>query len=552
MVSTVNISCDLLSSLLPATPFALAYVLPLLFLSLLLTVAGTFLTLDRTHIFPSTEPRRLSLANVKHPWMPTASLLLRGGIGGLCSGFAFGVHCATFLCLLIPAKTTSSPLSPKAFLSVWVLSALFCALLSGRLRIVTLIFAGATGYASLALAFIVIAHPSLLTRIAIIPVLTVTGVVISLLPIVRVRNVALRFANASAGSFGIILCIAILVRNDAWGNIWDRLWIKNGVGWGTSQEKGLSAAYCVLFLAGVASDWLLHRKFGENPDEKWDRYLATFTDNLPNDGRRAGTFTPFASLYDRLLGRDRCFAPIVPDEKALVYPISSGTAEKPLDLEDQFDVCLPLGSAKSHTTFLRKKVDKVGTPHPGRRVIKFRPDDEQSLSSEDDELSPVHRPFVPRSLSSASSATLTDSRTGLKPSKLPASGVVEYSDCEEDLTELHNDAVSQDDPTWVPPFIRRHSTRTNLALVPELDHLSTPSAPLQEYHRNSPLQTDSSGSVPATPSLIRAVDRITAAYTAQASAPVRQDNLASPVTHRPAAGKSWDVFWADVKEKATA
>lgn len=93
------------------------------------------------------------------------------------------------------------------------------------------------------------------------------GIILSLLPFAGIRDIALRFANASTGSFGLVLSIAILVRNTAWGNVWERLWVSDGDGWGTSREKGLSAAYCLLFCAGTACDWLLHIKLGENPDE---------------------------------------------------------------------------------------------------------------------------------------------------------------------------------------------------------------------------------------------------------------------------------------------
>lgn len=107
---TTNASYDLLSSLLPTTSFGLAYVLPLLFLSLLLTFAGTFLTLDRTRIFPPTEPRRQADSKAKLPWLSTItwSLFLRGGIGGLFSGFAFGGAQFSYSALRISSSKTSS------------------------------------------------------------------------------------------------------------------------------------------------------------------------------------------------------------------------------------------------------------------------------------------------------------------------------------------------------------------------------------------------------------------------------------------------------------
>ena len=75
-----------LTTLLPSTPYLLAYSLPLLLLSVLLTVAGAFLTLDRTRSFPpsyDTIPGAFDVTK-KRFWF------LEGGIGGSALGFAFG------------------------------------------------------------------------------------------------------------------------------------------------------------------------------------------------------------------------------------------------------------------------------------------------------------------------------------------------------------------------------------------------------------------------------------------------------------------------------
>jgi hypothetical protein len=74
-----------LSTLLPSTPYLLAYSLPLLLSSIMLTVSGAFLTLDRTRSFPpSYDPIPGVFESTKRFW------LLEGGIGGLALGFAFG------------------------------------------------------------------------------------------------------------------------------------------------------------------------------------------------------------------------------------------------------------------------------------------------------------------------------------------------------------------------------------------------------------------------------------------------------------------------------
>lgn len=82
-----------LSSLLSSSPYLLAYALPLLFLSLLLTFAGAFLTLDRTRAF---APRYDALhspetTKVQHAEAVVKRIFrLEGGIGGIAVGYVFG------------------------------------------------------------------------------------------------------------------------------------------------------------------------------------------------------------------------------------------------------------------------------------------------------------------------------------------------------------------------------------------------------------------------------------------------------------------------------
>lgn len=84
--------------LLPTAPYLLAYALPLLLLSLILTFAGTFLTLDRTRTFPPSSGAGSTYAPLPIPGgftkKPIKSLaskwVLEGGLGGLIGGYAFG------------------------------------------------------------------------------------------------------------------------------------------------------------------------------------------------------------------------------------------------------------------------------------------------------------------------------------------------------------------------------------------------------------------------------------------------------------------------------
>lgn len=133
--------------------------------------------------------------------------------------------------------------------------------------------------ATTALSISVIAHPTLTARIVFLAVFTTVGEILCLLPFPGVRRVSIRFASASAGSFGLVVCIAIMARNASWGNVWERAWLRDGDNWGTRSEKGLSAAYCLLLCAGFISDTLLHRKFGENPDEVNNNFLPICKSN---------------------------------------------------------------------------------------------------------------------------------------------------------------------------------------------------------------------------------------------------------------------------------
>ena len=89
---TTNASNDLLS-LLPNTPYTLAYALPLFLVSMLLTFSGCFFTLDRTRAFPSTAPTQTSPLKKQSLLSRLQPLYLGGGIGGLCAGYAFGGAC---------------------------------------------------------------------------------------------------------------------------------------------------------------------------------------------------------------------------------------------------------------------------------------------------------------------------------------------------------------------------------------------------------------------------------------------------------------------------
>lgn len=304
-----------LISLLLTTPYVLIYCIPLLLFSLILTFAGTFLILDRSRSFPPSSevdyvvlpaPGTFGQKQGGHKFI----WLLEGGVGGLLSGYAFGLHISTALSLIIPATTTSASLSPNAFLAVWLLSCIVTTPIAGRYRYATIIFAGISGGALTALSICVITHPSLSARIIVvaifIPLFTVLCLVAFIIPRISTPflHPMLRLCSSSTGAFGVVLAIALLLSPKpsavSWANVWERLWVQDGSTWETAGEQGLSAAYAVFLAAGILGDWALHRWIGECPDEKWDSYLANYAAALPSQANRAGTFQPLISFWDRI------------------------------------------------------------------------------------------------------------------------------------------------------------------------------------------------------------------------------------------------------------
>ncbi|KXN83118.1 hypothetical protein AN958_01789 [Leucoagaricus sp. SymC.cos] len=524
-----------LTYLLPTTPYTLAYSLPLLCLSFLLTFTGTFLMLDRSRSFPpSTDYSALPGAFEKNRKYKLV-WFLEGGAGGLACGYTTGLHLATFLSLVIPTNTSSTSLSPKSFLVVWVLVCVVTTLLSGRYRYAALTTAGLSGGQVLALASLalsVIIHPSLAPRVALTailsPLLTFLVLLFYFVPKFHswLLHPTLRFCTSSNGAFGVVLSISLLLnpRVDGWANVWERLWLHDGDGWGTGKEKGLSAAFCIFLVVGAAADWALRRWLGECPDEKWDKYLANYMTNLPNQADRAGIFEPPRPFWDRFFSskedkRDPILLPSDSDLKA--------TPQSPLKLSED--------SRSSPVTFSDGLLKKSRTQshknrfHPQtarkRKPIKFGVYDDLSSSDEDGDIGGSPIPLPPLSYSS-STPTLVEElpKSSRKKSTAlldnPAKPLVidydaelaelkkrkgnnledlqDYSDHEEDLTSVsqRRQSISDDHQgPWRPPFMDRHSTGLNVE-------------PASSAGPVMPGPVLGSIPVPATPSLIKAFDRI--------------------------------------------
>jgi len=302
MATPSNHSLTELTDFFPSTSYRLAYALPLFVLSTLLAFAGAFLTLDRTRSFrPHSDPLHVpgSFNLTKRP--KRVRLYLQSGLGGVAIGYSFGLHLVTFLTLVVPNETTSTPLGPKAFLAVWVLTSIPFAVFSGLFEYAAFAFTGITGGTSLALALSVSLHPSLVTRRIFVALLVSISCILTMAPFARTQRHSIRLAASASGTFGLIVSIALLAHVQPWSNVWERLWISDGNGWDTGNERALSAGYWLILIAGCSTDWALKKYFGGNPDEEWDTYLAEYASSLPISRSRAGIFRPLSySVWDRL------------------------------------------------------------------------------------------------------------------------------------------------------------------------------------------------------------------------------------------------------------
>ncbi|EDR13191.1 uncharacterized protein LACBIDRAFT_292432 [Laccaria bicolor S238N-H82] len=604
-----------LTLLLPTTPYVLAYSLPLLLLSVLLTFAGTFLTIDRSRSFTprsdasnySSLPGAFDSPKKKRRF----SWLLEGGIGGLASGYAFGLHLSTLLVLLIPATSSSAALSSKSFVAVWILSCIVTTFLSGRYSEYIRRHNNSTLFS---LSLCVILHPSLTPRVIFTTVITILLTILVLISTVIPRlstlllHPLLRLSTASTGAFGLVLSIALLAKPqvDPWANIWERLWVQDGDGWGSGKEQGMSAAWGVFLNVGMIADWALHRWLGECPDERWDSYLATYTSNLPNQADRAGTFQPLTGFWDRWFPSSS--APLYHPSKDIIFPSDSDMKKTiPLTLHDLPQSTSPLKIKRSSTTtkggddanfvsspltFLKKsrsnKNVRVSRNTKGRKPVRFGAINEMSSDSDSDidekpspSLSnPPSRPSL--SYSTSSTPTLVEGRLGpgkqrapypypypheldydeelakLKSQKLrfgETEGVLDYSDYEEeeDLTVQKYEGEGGErnkgkEEGWSPGFLRR---------------LQASSPPMS-------MPMPGAVPVPATPSLIKAVDRIAVARKEAYRA--RSPPVVVPGSHRESVAVAeesddegdrdghervrqqraprWEEFWREVRTKA--
>lgn len=549
-----------LSQLLPS-PYHIIYASLLLAFSVPVTFAGAFLTLDRTRSFAPLGLASTPLTAKESKWR------LEGGVGGLLGGWLVGVHSSTFIALLIMNRTSAAPLGSIPFLLIWLLSALALSAISGRWKLVAVPLIGLGGGAAFSLFVTVVCHPEELARSILLGVCATISTILCLLPIPKVQHGAVRSASAWLGAFGIILAISILSGASDWSDVWARLWVSWDPSWGTSVEAGLSAAFIGLAAIGIAVDWLLKRQFGECPDEKWDKYLANYTANLPNAHDRAGTFAPTLPFWKRLFNPPPKDPILFPPDKALLP--TRGPLSPP-----------PHQAGKLRTKSKKSRPWGGDSSQPLNKSGKhdLSSDSENSSSEEEgfggDGKRYIPRPWAPRKDTQAttlSGATLADSASASSKGKregptseadkdLEKGGEVIYSDGEEAAASISPKGRTQlerEAPGWTPDFIKRHSL--NGKRGDDLEMKGTRMA------ADSPPP----GAVPVTPSLMRALDRVSQAqneayreiistgHTPYASTPGHGGAGAStpglpPIQMpTPGGGYDWAGFWRTVEDKTT-
>ncbi|KAM6497588.1 hypothetical protein JOM56_005536 [Amanita muscaria] len=631
-----------LPTLLSTKPILLVYTIPLLIISVLLTFAGTFLILDRSYsfsprhgrtdkyIYPLSprhsrwkrhkhyedddDPKRASFEQEKEPgwfwWWR-----LEAGVGGLAVGYLFGLHLTTFLFLLFPV------LSPPAFLSVSIVSSVALALLSARFKVATFLFSSLSSAFLTSLVLCLILHPPLLGRYIILgvisPLVTLPITVVGILSTYfhpspkssSLIHIFLRITTSTTGAFSFLLAVSLLPNPPlpSWPNAYSRLYISDGSGWGTTQEKGLVAAWFFFAALGFIEDWALKHWLGQNPDEKWDEYLDWYVREMPYDavGKREGDWKPLPGFWERIFGN--CTRRTKEEhEIGKTNPLLFGDEEElqdspPLSLlptkpkntvdedgtdddDDDDDYTLPsfVTKRRKKNRFAKLRAQLRGQGKMASKSVGFRPVAGGELDD-----------------GSLSSATLVASR-GTRSTESGSGSAVEkndasYSDVEVDLTAMAADVGLGEGR---PKFLQRHMSKQNAtgddvgtkgatrspkngdrarervrAFVaasptrpsrPLSISLSQSHLPMTHQSPTPPLTPVPSlpASVPATPSLLNAIKRVEVArqqaYGADGGMGVvhetpSNEKVGAAVDGLPAGIKDsngWDDFWTEVKSKA--
>ncbi|PWN46624.1 hypothetical protein IE53DRAFT_391210 [Violaceomyces palustris] len=254
---------------------------------------------------------------------------LGSGVGGACVGFLFFSFLSSMLACAICSNQPRS-LSPQSFFGIWLSTGLMGAFVGGHFRMVGQVLSGLLAGPSLTIfltamfgirtiiirAVLLCVSTSVLTAPLVVPKRSV------------IHFHVLNLCTSLVGMLSLLLGVALYAppqaSSKAWIDLLALLFAKDGSEtqtqavkkWGTSSFKGYIAGAALGTAAGFAFELLLHSKAAEDPEEEWNEYLGAYTKrfeslgggaggyaNVVNGGAeasRAGSFQPPPGMLERI------------------------------------------------------------------------------------------------------------------------------------------------------------------------------------------------------------------------------------------------------------
>jgi hypothetical protein len=140
--------------------------------------------------------------------------------------------------------------------------------------------------ASATLFLVVLFHPTLKYRLALLAVFVLIALLGTYLPIhsrFRSKKWTVRVCASWCGALGLVVSIGVFSGVQGWESVWLRFIVEEDSEWAGSREVGLNAAFLIFAIVGIACDWALQKRFGEDPSQvshfflDWIRNTASET-----------------------------------------------------------------------------------------------------------------------------------------------------------------------------------------------------------------------------------------------------------------------------------
>ncbi|GAA5876735.1 hypothetical protein JCM8547_002032 [Rhodosporidiobolus lusitaniae] len=534
-----------------------------------------------------------------------------GGVGGAAMGANLVGAFSAFLILAIVSRQTSPSLGGWATLAIVFFPALVGAVVGGRWSWAASGSYALVGSLSLTLLLITSLHLSaLLPRLVLLLVL-----VLITLPLVflrRTQRFTLPALAALSGAWLFILGVDVfpgvaLGFVDALG----LLCTANGVGsgrgtaesvvvrWATGGAKGLEAAWWILAVLSGAG--MGYWGLGTDADESWESYLSRLIYSHPSDGPlpgQVGSHTPPLAFTQRV----KAFFSRSPTSSSRLTDLPRRAV--PWE-EDDFDEDEKRSHHHHHYHSGQHKKHHLHLPASSSRSKSGRGETSDAWDSDVEALFPPSSPSTPLPSYSRAKSPMSfrSGRSGAsKPAQYGALSLEEEEeegadekDEEEGKTGLWSAGLARMDSPRRPALPHRStmtdsgmekgsvrsglsgSTAVSLSLPPSspsvkeeeegADELSA--LPTLSKHSSTPTRPSipPSNAVPATPSLIRALDRVRQAQqearSSSCGAVTRRESLkVDRVVEEEEEGevgrsgkglerrKSMDEWWSDVVRKS--